>query len=277
MSNQVPDANHVKRNGWRQGSVLPQSLVVSLVHQGLIEAAADNERFVVISHDCDVTNRRFDVEPSFEVLRAKQLDQEQIEGNRTWGKNPREYHLEHFQNDDSCIWEFSIRDRFVLPRTCLAETQPDSLLAFQERHIRALTHWVARRYVRAAFPDAFVDRTRPAKDRLRKPLKNMGKSLTAIFIIVSDDELPEDEPYRILVYGSMLVDDYANREKQFNAQKALNAVEAALGSCKGIEVNKSILVSEADLSFDDRRKLKRWDFDDLTIRGQPISHLPPDE
>ncbi len=29
------------------------------------------------------------------------------------------------------------------------------------------------------------------------------------------------------------------------------------------------------MSLDDRRKLLRWDFDDLTVRGKAISELPP--
>jgi hypothetical protein len=129
--------------------------------------------------------------------------------------------------------------------------------------------------VRSAFPDEFVERTRPATDGLRKSLRKKGNLLTAIFIVVVEQELPEDSPYEIILYGSMHVDDYAVPERRGSAQELLNEVEAALADCDGIEVEESHLKPEDKISLDDRRKLVRWDFDNLTVRGHAVSELPP--
>lgn len=52
---------------WRQGSVLPSGLAVSLK----IIAAGDIDRrcVVVVSHDCDVANLNLELEPDVEVQR----------------------------------------------------------------------------------------------------------------------------------------------------------------------------------------------------------------
>ncbi len=77
----------------------------------------------------------------------------------------------------------------------------------------------------------------------------------------------------------MRVDDYMLPQRREKAQELLDKVEAPLGDCDGIEVLESRLKSEEEISLDDcrRSKLKRRDFDDLTIRGQPVSDIPSDD
>lgn len=275
MPHDAPDASQVKQHGWRQGSVLPQSLVDILVKQKLLPTATKDRRFVVISHHCDVTNPSFKVEPDVELLCATVLPSSKKEGSYAWGKHPRCYHLQRKIAEGSSIWQFSTQDRFSVPRTYLAQTKPHQPETLESDEINALATWMARRYFRVAFPDAFVDRTRQATEKLRKHLRKEGELLTAIFILVLDDELPDDTSYEIQIFGSMRPEDYDHADRRSQAQKLLNKVEAALGDCDGIDVSESHLKSEVNISLDDRRCLKRWDFDDLTIRGKPVSELPP--
>jgi len=113
-------------------------------------------------------------------------------------------------------------------------------------------------------------------DRLRDQFKKKGDVLTAIYILVVDEELHDETPYEIVIWASMRAEDYENPNAQAEAQSLLDKVEAVLQELDGVDVKESELKSEAQISLDDLRGLKRWDFDDLTIRGQPTSKLPPE-
>jgi hypothetical protein len=251
--------------------------VERLVTDGHIRSPAQGQFYLAISHDCDLTNPSFEVEPSAELLRATVLSPSEKEGSWMWGKNPRIYHLEWKSPDGKRICEFSIQDRCLVPRRHFASAVPDPDIALDAEDIRALALWLARRYVRSAFPDTFVERTKPATNSLRKSLKRAGNLLTGVFVFVEDHELPDHTPYRILLHGSMRVEDFDVPEKRKQAQELLDKIEAALGDCDGVEVLESNLRSEDEITLDDRRRLKRWDFDDLTVRGRAVSELPPDD
>ena len=73
----------------------------------------------------------------------------------------------------------------------------------------------------------------------------------------------------------MRVEDYALPDRREGAQELLDEIEASLADCDGIEAKESHLKPEDKISLDDRRRLVRWDFDDLTVRGNAVSELPP--
>jgi len=277
MEHHDSDATQIKASGWHQGSVLPGALIRELSAASLLPwPVSNNQLLVVVSHDCDATNPSFDVEPEVELLRATILPRSQAEGAYFWGKNPRTYHLEDNSSGTTVVWQFSVHDRIRVPRRLLLGHAPDSTRVLDPQNIRRLALWLARRYVRAAFPDAFVARIRPAVDRLRTRLKREGSLLTAIYILVADEELPDSVPYEPIIWASVRVEDYSDAARRARTQELLDKVEAAVQDCDGIEVKHSLLVSEAELSLDDLRRLKRWDFDDLTIRGEAITEPPPE-
>lgn len=269
------EAQQIKEHGWRQGSVLSPSIIEWLVQQDTIPPHGIDEIFLVISHDCDVGNPSFEREPYVELLKGVVLPLAKREGALAWGKNPRRYQLPCQLHGENRICQFSVHDRIVVDRTCLAIGAPDSAVCFDADSIRELALWIARRYVRTALPDVFVDRTRAATSKLRTKLKKRGKLLAAVYITVEDEELPDGVSYEVLLIGAMRTEDYEIPLCRQEAQALLDDIEAAMGSCDGIEVKESVLKSEAEISLDDRRFLKRWDFDDLTIRGRRASDLPP--
>ncbi len=270
------DANHIAQNGWRQGSVLTQSHVDFLVQNGCLQPSPGDQQFVVISHDCDVTNSCFDTEPYVELLHATVLPETKKDGNFTWGKSPRRYHLERKCLGKKSVWCFSVHDFKRIPRCHLASHSPEIPLELNIEETRSLALWRARRYTRSAFPNAFIDRTRTAISRLRKAFKTKGEYLTGIYINLSDDEFPEDKDYTIILFCSMRCEDYDDNELRCNTQELLDQIESILGTLDGIDVVESVLKSEGEITIDDLRCLRRWDFDDLTIRGQSLSDIPPE-
>jgi len=272
------DATQVRLNGWRQGSVIPSAVAETLRANKLLPwELSEHELLVVISQDCDVTSPDFRIEPDVELIKARLLPKSEKHGHYYWAKNPRIYQFEAADSeDDAIIWQFRIQERVIIPRSFLLDAEPDVDHVLSPEVVKKLCLWVGRRYFRVAFPDAFNDRTDAAVGKLRRTLKSKGELLNAIYLFVTEEELPDGQAYDIIIYGSMRVEDFDLSEKRTEAQKLLNKIETALDTCTDINVKESVLKSEADISLDDLRKLKRWDFDDLTFRGESVLDLPRD-
>jgi hypothetical protein len=80
-----------------------------------------------------------------------------------------------------------------------------------------------------------------------------------------------------VIYGAVRADDWSDPNTRADAQVHLDSIEAAFGESDDVEVKESVLRSEADISLDELRLLKRWDFDDLTIRGEEPFGLAPED
>ncbi len=277
MASDRSDATCIKARGWRQGSIFPSSLVSHLrEHKILDEQNPGTELFIVVSHDCDVTNSSLEAEPYVDVIRARIISEEKVDGNLLFGKNPRKYQFTGRLGEElNC--ELSIHEILRLPRGCLRDFDPDGDRQLDAEIRRGICDWIAKRYTRVAFPDAFNERVRPIVSQLRREFKKRGDLLSAIYLVAIDDELDAGNPYEIIVWATMVDEKYEIEEHRTAAQGLVDKIEEAFDSCDGIEVAEAELQSEADVSLSDLRKLKRWDFDDLTLRGEGHSALPPSD
>lgn len=263
------DAGAVKQNGWRQGSVLGAELVEHLAEMKVLPRMLEPGNWVVISHDCDVTNGSFEKEPFVELMFAKCVEQQ--DGNKRWGKNSRLLQIV----ESNRIYEFNAHDRRTLPRRYLVGHKPD-LTELSNESREQLIGWVGRRYTRRAFADEFNRRSGPAVRTLRRRLKQDGALISGIYILVSDEELSADVDYEVVVWASMKKDDYAIEEKRTSAMDLLGEIETALNDCNGIVVEGTDLRPESEISIADIRIMKRWDYDDLTVRDEGAEALPRD-
>lgn len=255
------DAANLKKLGWRQGSLLPESLVQQLIKEGLMEAQNNSPTLVVISQSCDLTNADIAKEPFVEVLLGSMAE---ANPNMFYGKNSRTLHLERGDNQ---ALQFVIHDKLVLPRISLGSVGPGGKLPKNE--ISLLTKWVARRYTRAAFPDEFNRRIHKVEEKLHKSLKNAGSLIYGIWIDVVDDDLPATENYQVIVFVVAEHDAFMDPEKRAKAKEIANKVEGHLKACKGIEVVGDVLfLSSTQFSIDQYMNTKRWDFDDISLRDE---------
>jgi len=275
MSSGNDDATQVKCNGWKRGSILPQTLVETLREEGDEFFNGSNSIFVVVSHDCDVTNNSFTLEPDVEIAKAEPIDGDRRDGNKAWGKSPRIYQLLTKMDDKELLLELNIHHLSKIPRDLLKSEGPDNRGPIDDKAMASIVNWIARRYTRDAFPDAFNERARKAVEPLRKKFKKGGHLLTGVYLLVEDRELGVSETYEIDIWGVMDDDDHEDVSARNEAAKLLNDMEEELALLDGIDVNLSELRREKDVSLSDIRKLKRWDFDDLTIRKGQQSSLPP--
>lgn len=273
MTDGDPDATSIKEAGWRQGSILPATLVTSLVNEGALPEGTETHRWIVLSHSCDVTNSSFDREPHVELIPLAPIDTQ--DGGLRWMKNPRRFHVQPDGHTD--CFEVDIHKRVVLPRIVLLNQAPDESVVLGGECISEIAHWVARRYIRTAFPDRFNTLCQPVFEKLRRRLKAKGELLTGLYVKLSDSgQTTEGKDYRLTVIGSVRTQIHEDPDQRDEAYALFDEIVAALDGQPGLLVEYSDLLSEATLSVDDLRTLRRLDLDDLSVRGNSISELAPE-
>lgn len=252
----------IRRKGWVQGAVIaPESAHALTFRVPLV--VEDDCALIVISQSCDVVQRDLEKEPWVEVLKARRA--QEADGNLAHGKHPRlvQFELEGIAYNASC------NDRVTFPREELAKIVPDSR-QLGDYTVDMLAEWIAKRYVRPAFPDELNRRIDVQRSEISKVLKKHGAPISQILLHhAPDDELPESEgDYTILLKLVMAEDDYADKSKKEAALKAVLPLEKALKACPGIKVADCSLSSESGITLDDLRYSAPWDFDYLTYREQ---------
>jgi len=133
-----------------------------------------------------------------------------------------------------------------------------------------LREWMAKRYVRPAFPDSLNRRLRsgsPGK-AIRKLLETKGQLFQELYLMCLpiDRELPDDQPYRISLWLAVTTDNSRNPPFLVQAHAACREIATALKSCSGIDLLECKVRSEREITLDDLLFFKSWDFDYLTYR-----------
>ncbi len=254
-------ADRIRAHGWKQGSIVDRELASKVQRSGGGEC-----EFVLLSQDCDVVHRSLDVEPSVELISMMRTLRDQADGGYTHGKNPRVLHVE--AQDDKLL-VFSIHERYIVDRHLLAEHPPAGYIG--DGTTQMLTRWVAKRYVRSAFPDVFNDRIRGSDKRIGRALRAHGKGASGIFLQLSDwGELDDDQDYEITIVV-VIHDDELEAEAANLASKLMQHMDA----CSGVSVKDVRCVGERDFTIYDLRTYKRWDFDSRSYSGRPGGEVVP--
>jgi len=242
------DSEVIRKNGWRQGSVcsdLARSVICKIP-----DALA-----ILLSHNCDIVQKRLDKEPNVEILIAVPIDQS--DGNCIKGKNSRCY---HFSLND-LFYEIKATERISVPRHFLVKNEPHSSQLSMEE-VNAIVHWFAQRYERPAFPDNFNKRLSDAtKKVIKNALEESGNLVSGIYISCPQNELPDNKPYQILFYVVMSVEDYGDIEKLGKCEDISEAILESMNTkSHGIVVENSdnMCISEKEISLHDLRFLKRF-------------------
>jgi len=252
----------IRRRGWSQGAIIAAEAARALSFRCRL-GIEDDAVLIVVSQSCDVVQRTLEREPWIEVLKARPA--QETNGNYAHGKHPRSVQFDL----GGVVHEASCHDRATFPREELAKIEPDAR-RLNRQTIEMLAGWIAKRYVRPAFPDELNRRIEAQRSKLGEILKKHGAWISQILLHhTPDDELPEGrDAYTIAVKLVMAADDYADGEKRASAEKALLPLDKVLRGCVGIEVADCSLTDESNVTLDDLRYAAPWDFDYLTHRAQ---------
>jgi len=257
------DASAIERHGWRQGAVLGANLAAEarkLAPRGIVFTESD--WLVVTSHDCDVVNGRLEKEPTVEVLRASVVQQKKPDKQQVWGRNPREMQL---AVDDgaggSVVLSVKVHERWSMPRDLLASEAPHRFLHDKPR--RLIAEWLAKRYIRAAFPTAFDARWRSKMKDWTGLLEDESRWVQGIYLRLSTQtELDDAKPYKvhlIVAVPAASTKDSAWAKKKPELEALVETFWKQFGpgiECVGVEVIATNALTLADIE-----KYQRFDAD----------------
>lgn len=196
MSVSIEVVDKIRENQWKQGAVLPSSLVDRLNLPKDIQVSS-GDMFILITQDCDIVCNSFQNEPFVEFLHAQKVAPCDYDKGCTMGKNPRVY---HFESSDRGKEFFKIHSysKYSLDRKALAEVSPSGRMV-NPYELSAVKDWLSRKYLRVALPDEFNKRLSRGLSKVRKVLKSSGKDISAIYIGLSDlGELNESSDYTVV-------------------------------------------------------------------------------
>jgi hypothetical protein len=224
-----------------------------------------------VSQDCDIVHGSYEAEPSVELIRAT-ISRAPDRAIRH-GRNPRRLQLEVTQ---AAFVNLSIHDRRIIPRTELESHPPDTETAITGESLHVLVDWIAKRYTRAAFPDAFNKRLATSNKKIEKELKKHGELITGLFlVIVPDDECADDVPYQVGLRVTATQKTLVDPDNEIALLRTTKQIADAIGACAGLEVVDDALVSEALFSLADLQYFRRWDWDYRSHSGEPGGDIAP--
>jgi hypothetical protein len=262
---------------WRQGDLLTQEAAAKL--PALSGVFNDERRVVVITHDCDLHNSS---EAVIEVIVADIVDK--ANPQFSYAKNPRKLHLSYdISGGQSSFIELSHGERRrAVPKSEFDEfAAKDSSASLALDAKRVLKQWLAARYGRPAFPNAFEARLRKQVDKkstverqIGKILEPDAKHLVGLFFDLGEQRLTEaaaEEPYwlRISVVYDMTEGCSHARHSAENVARQLTelfqrvygtpeiATEIALEACEP--------VADTVISLADLRRVDQWRLEYISL------------
>lgn len=263
---------------WRQGDLLSQEAAAKLT--ALNGAIGEKHRVVVITHDCDLPH---DGETSVEVIVADVV--EKVNPQFTRAKNPRTLHLSYeMANGSPIVVEIRHTARRVVPKDefeeCAVRDGNASLSADSKR---ALKQWLAARYGRPAFPNAFEDRLRKSIGRrntverqIGKILEPEAKHLVGLFFDLgerSSVDAQPGEPYSLsisVVYDATEGGPQARESAERVACELRDLFEQAYGQpdiATEIALDACEAVADTSITLADLRRVDQWRLEYISLGG----------
>lgn len=281
MTDAQTQVDLLRSHGWQQGSVLPASVVQAARDLGdgrwpTHLTLGTDDWLIVISHPCDVRNRRPDAEPSVEVLAARPFQGKKVDSRATSGKNSRTLHLEGQQSGATLKLVTSAFERFTVDRLLLAAAPPDPLRELKLPQLQMLIGWIAKRYQRQAFPDGFdyAVNTANAKSKVDDFLIANAKTLLGVYIAFADrsDQTPRFHvAFRMVVKSAAVAKDWSIQKTTL-----ASAFEGCWTGVDGVEVEADAVQANLfSLGEIVEGKFKKFDRDWISYEHDPQSEQAP--
>lgn len=261
---------------WRQGDLLTQETAAKLTT--LNGADGEMHRVVVITHDCDLPHAG---ETSIEVIVADLITE--TNPQFSYAKNPRKLHLGYeIEDGQPIVVELRHAERRAVPKGEFEKhAARDDSASLPVDAKRALKQWLAARYGRPAFPNAFENRLRKSvgkkntvERQIGKILEPEAKHLVGLFFDLGEHrswEVPEGEPYALSV--SVVYDaTEGSTQARLSAEKVADqlrvlfeqaygkpdvATEIALDACEAI--------ADTSITLADLRRVDQWRLEYISL------------
>jgi hypothetical protein len=257
------DPSRIQANGWHQGAVCQLSTLAADDSSLLARApnfAGSDALAILVSHDCDIVHRGVN-EPVVEWVVAMPIAKN--DSRCLYGRNPRQLHFVHLDTN----YEVWARDRLTTTRALLERVSAETRLELPLKLTTLVTHWLSKRYIRSAFPDAFDDRLQPVQRDIRKALDDSHRFLRDLLIHVEPkSELAAEQIYHVSILGIMTGEDFKDAEQRESCQAVLKQLEIHLAQCANVIVEDCELQSADSTPISVLDYYEMWDFDYLSVR-----------
>jgi hypothetical protein len=237
---------------------------------------------VVITHDCDIAANP-DIEPTVELIPANFLPNE--DGSLTHAKDPRRLHLTltNRSTGKQYFAEFKANEKLRIPKEQFAGQLPSGEFVLDAKELEILRRWLAARYRRHAFSDAFEMRFKKVEGKFREILKASSSHLRAILFDLDDDSgadsVGADAPYVLDIY-LIYTSQSGSGESLKKAQSTKEKVEKAFqnkykrnGVWSEIELRSCEVMSDNALTYAQYLQLSEWRSEGLSLRSDPIGPM----
>ena len=226
------------------------------------EDVTANDVLIVVSQSCDVVCASYELEPSVELHIGRPI--EEIDGNNSFGKNPRALDLETTINGKARALRILDHERKRIPRQTLEDLLPVGCMPDDD--IRMVAKWTANRYTRPALPDAFNGRRASAKDAITKLIRRVDKVIEGFYVALNTfDELPDGTDYQA-AFMSITPKGIADDVNRFPKVVEVTNAVAGLLKVRGIAVVDVAARSASEVSLEDIAYYKRLEFDYISER-----------
>ncbi|MDO3530880.1 hypothetical protein Q3O93_02980 [Ralstonia pseudosolanacearum] len=267
---------------WRQGDVLTDDAAKALGLQH--PENPDQTLVVVVSHDCDLAAVA-DKEPESEVIVGRRIDKM---GGDSYGKTARRLHIEYQAETGPVVLELMATAKRPISKPELFATDPRQDMGLDGQGIAILQRWLAARYHRAAFPEAFEDRLRGAKipgkrtflRKIEEILADGGEHIRALLFDLDEGKDVErkvsDDLYQLginVLYNSLL-DEPAAAAAATTAAEALEelfelAFHSPEAGWQNICLQYCDPLSDNAITVAQRETLKQWRLEHMSLQEDP--------
>ncbi len=266
---------------WRQGDALTDEAAKALNLQH--PENAGGTVVVVISHDCDLTAVA-DREPESEVIVGQRIDRL---GGDSYGKTARRLHIEYQTAAGPVALELMATAKRPISKPALFATDPRQDMWLDGRGVAILQRWLAARYYRAAFPEAFEDRLRAANilkgtflKKLESVLVGGGDHIRALlFDLDGGEDVEREAPEDLYQLGIMVLYDSLRDEPTAAAaaKKAAEKLEELFYAAfylpsvgwQNICLKYCDPISDSAITVAEREILKQWRLEHMSLQDDP--------
>lgn len=266
---------------WRQGHFLKHDDAVSL---GLVKPEETNQKVVVITHDCDLQSGS---EKNIELLIGSL---KKSSSQRTRAKHPRILDLCFENPEDTKLDAVELRHdkKAVLEKENFHPDECDPAFSLSSEEKQGLKQWLAAKYGRPAFPDAFEMRLRAFnikkfnfEKELAKVLEAHAQHLIGIFFDLGENrfnDLPEGEPYDLsinIVYDAI----EGGPEAREHAEDTCSELRALFFQCYGnpedghselIALDKCLPIADTHFSLYALRRMDQWRVEYISLEEDSL-------
>jgi len=261
---------------WRQGDLLAQESAARLA--ALSGSVGEKHRVVVITHDCDLPH---DAETSVEVIVGDVVNAANPQFSHA--RNPRKLHLGYeIAGGQPIIVELRHGERRAVPKGEFEkQAARDGGVSLPMGEKRALKQWLAARYGRPAFPNAFEERLRKAIGRNNKVERQIGKvlepeakHLVGLFFDLGEqrwEEVSAGEPYVLrisVVYDATEGGTQARQSAETVASQLHELFEQTYGKPEAateIALEACEAVADISITLADLRRVDQWRLEYISL------------